>query len=297
MLVVVLMIMVLQIYEWQRMRAYTLVIKLKGRLGNQLFEVAAGEYLQARSGATEVRYLRNDYSLETDLSGGVLRELVHYDAIEEACRGRGMIGRYTERRYDCSEVGMRELQKGGCLVVDGFFQCPKMAKFGREKVRGLLERSEGYTRAKAGIGELRKQFAGRRVVGVHVRRGDYTKRFNKGLLEPLEVDYYRKAAGLFSRERIAYAVFSDDLEWCERELRGVLGGAMEIVRERDAVTSLLMMMLCDEFVIANSSFSWWAAFLGSDGDGGGRVVAPRRWFGHRVTQNVSIWPSDWVVLP
>lgn len=141
--------------------------------------------------------------------------------------------------------------------------------------------------------DIRKEEKGQRIVVVHVRRGDYKKRFNKGLLEPLDVDYYRRAKEAVG-EKGVFVVFSDDEKWVNDNLGDVFGEKMRVVRESDGQIAMIMMMHGDVWIIANSTFSWWAAFLGAGHKG--LVVGPRKWFGDRVQDGggEGIWPDGWI---
>ena len=98
---------------------------------------------------------------------------------------------------------------------------------------------------------------------LHVRRGDYLG--HNGLFANLSVGYYREAMALTQGP---YVVFSDDIPWCRANLPGDCI-FMENNREHE---DLFLMAACNEHIVANSSFSWWAAWLG-----GGHAVLPRQW--------------------
>jgi hypothetical protein len=129
-------------------------------------------------------------------------------------------------------------------------------------------------------------------VAVHVRRGDYvsdaTTSAVHGALGP---DYYRRALA-FVAERVQepeYLAFSDDPEWVERELAAKL--SLTVVSGGDAHQDLQLMSLCTHHVIANSSFSWWGAWLGEQD--GSVVVAPAGWFGDSRVDTRSMVPARW----
>ena len=114
---------------------------------------------------------------------------------------------------------------------------------------------------------------GPQVIGLHVRRGDFVVKSES--FPPCGADYYARAlermpAGL------PVMVFSDDLDWCRAE--PVFSGPRFTFSDgRSASHDLCLMSLCRHHVIANSSFSWWGAWLA--GGEGQLVVAPQRWFG------------------
>jgi hypothetical protein len=130
----------------------------------------------------------------------------------------------------------------------------------------------------AGNLALSREMAGSSSVAVHVRRGDYVSDASAGsFIGVLPLPYY-DAAARFVRERVSDArffVFSDDLDWCRAELR--LGGPTTFVDHNAGrgADDLRLMSFCRHHIIANSSFSWWGAWLARTQ--GQLVVAPERW--------------------
>jgi hypothetical protein len=90
-----------------------------------------------------------------------------------------------------------------------------------------------------------------------------------------------------------YLLFSDDLAWCRDNMRG---DNIFYCSIGSALHDLLRMTLCDHHIIANSTFSWWAAWLDRKVDK--IVIAPRRWFGPGAQHynTVDLLPSDWIVV-
>jgi len=113
-------------------------------------------------------------------------------------------------------------------------------------------------------------------VAVHVRRGDYA---GSSLLDVCGVDYYMEAMRRL-RETLPnprFYIFSDDPAWCASHFAGddvvvTSGGASR----QSPLVDLHLMSLAQHHVIANSSYSWWAAWLGKKS--GQRVLMPHEWF-------------------
>ena len=96
---------------------------------------------------------------------------------------------------------------------------------------------------------------GRQVVAVHVRRGDYIN----GIFINLSRDYYSAAFSFFDDEKVNYLIFSDDADWCRREFSEKSN--IFFSENESSVVDMCAMSLCDHNIIANSSFSFWGAFL------------------------------------
>jgi Glycosyl transferase family 11 len=110
------------------------------------------------------------------------------------------------------------------------------------------------------------------TVSIHVRRGDYCKLRDHH--PPLGLDYYSRAMARWPAGT-PFMVFSDDPDWCEQHMGG--WPAVRVMEKRSAAADMDLMSRCSGHVIANSSFSWWAAWL-HDAPGK-RVLAPLAWFG------------------
>jgi hypothetical protein len=169
-----------------------------------------------------------------------------------------------------------------CLLV-GYWQCERYFFGLRNELRERLLPREPLP-ARSMATERAILDSGERSVFVTVRRTDYVGSSYHVLL-PME--YYRKAAALIAA-RIpdpVFFVFSDDPEWCEANFKlpyqTMIAGNFDRTVEHhlgreDA--ELYLMRLCAHAIMANSSYSWWGAWLGSDIKGG-FVIAPKVWFG------------------
>lgn len=140
--------------------------------------------------------------------------------------------------------------------------------------------------------------ASRPTVAIHVRRGDYASDPTaRNLHLVCDEAWYRRAWGLLRAElpQARALVFSDDPEWAQDRL--ALAGDVDYAAGAPgapAWVDLARMSQCRHFVISNSSYSWWAAWLGRDP--GKRVIAPRYWFRGRETAALGICPPSWTLL-
>ena len=164
------------------------------------------------------------------------------------------------------------------LVLHGYFQSEKYFEDCRE--------------------EVKKEFSFRNpqqftllenTVSIHVRRGDYMKHPNH---HPLcSMDYYNRAMSEFKGYN--FLVCTDDKKWCKENFKQ---DNVQVSLLEDASQELELMSWCEHHIIANSSFSWWSAWLGHNKDK--RVVAPAKWFGpaysHMQTQDLYV--EDWLVI-
>ena len=132
-------------------------------------------------------------------------------------------------------------------------------------------------------------------VSVHIRRGDYLKKDLRPIYGDIcTVDYYHRALEYVHNkiENPKIFMFSDDMQWVKDNL---LEPGMILVNEMsewDGMTDMYLMTQCRHHIIANSSFSWWGAWLGDNPDK--IVVAPVRWFNnHSQTDMIC---KEWVKI-
>lgn len=138
-------------------------------------------------------------------------------------------------------------------------------------------------------------FSSGNTVSIHVRRGDYLKEWRYKNI--CELDYYRKALAYIDNKGykdVKYAIFSNDIVWCQENLLPLLKGTpFTIVDWNQGVDSykdMRLMSACSVNIIANSSFSWWAAYLNNHNNP--LVVSPRKWTNAEVYFERQM--PDWV---
>ncbi len=134
------------------------------------------------------------------------------------------------------------------------------------------------------------------AVSLHVRRGDYLKNPSAASVYWTQDAAYYQAALAELRERyceLTVFVFSDEPEWCRQELD--LGPHAWIVEDNTGDQSwrdMQLMSLCDHHIIANSTFSWWGAWLNPKASK--TVIAPKKWFKQPSELPAQIIPSTWI---
>lgn len=143
---------------------------------------------------------------------------------------------------------------------------------------------------------LEKELQQLHSVSIHIRRGDYLKISNTSGI--CTIDYYHKAISKLKKliTPDVYVIFSDDIEWC-REQFGSAIGDKEIIfvnwnKGKDSYRDMQLMSLCKHNIIANSSFSWWGAWLNQNPDK--IVIAPSRWMNSESWSEII--PQDWMTI-
>lgn len=135
------------------------------------------------------------------------------------------------------------------------------------------------------------------AVSLHVRRGDYISNpGNSKVYDMCSLDYYNRAIK-YIKDRVVDShlfIFSDDIDWVRLNLKVDLPCVHVVHNEgEESYNDMHLMSLCQHHIIANSSFSWWGAWLNPRNDK--IVVAPKKWFAKRVN-TVDLLPNNWVRL-
>jgi hypothetical protein len=133
-------------------------------------------------------------------------------------------------------------------------------------------------------------------VAVHFRRGDYLPGAKYEGMGVLVGDYYNEAMASLRRRvpgDTTYYLFSDDIEAIEREYKPAVPHVfVKCCQHANYYDKIRLMQTCDHNIIANSTFSWWAAWLNPNPDK--IVIAPRQWFAKSKNSDVDVVPEAWL---
>ena len=145
--------------------------------------------------------------------------------------------------------------------------------------------------------ELALEMATIQAVSLHVRRGDYVSDpKNRNVMAICDLEYYRKAISYIA-ERVdcpVFYIFSDDVPWVKKNLSVAFPCVyVEHNRGAESYRDMQLMSLCQHHVIANSSFSWWGAWLNANPEK--IVIAPKHWF-RNGNDDGDLIPDEWVRL-
>jgi hypothetical protein len=280
-------------------------VRIHGGLGNQLFQYAAGRGLADRTGTKlrldacyfGVEKLRN-YELDNfKIRAAVVHEpaesaryMGHNDIEDGWIRGRYGAEPVREPHYHYSDILNRAQPNS---FITGYWQCERYFAGSEQAVRAELT-PRRLSRAARAI--RRRIERADESVAVHVRRGDIaTDPALLALVGNTSVEYYQRAAALIGERRADphFFVFSDDPAWCRANLE--LPGKMEIVSGETLVSDdLALISYCGDAVIANSSYSWWGAWLGETPDS--IIIAPEQWYDELTHDTSDVRPERWHTL-
>ena len=280
-----------------------IIVQLKGGLGNQLFQYAAARRLSLMLGVP----------LKLDISGYKWRSQRTYE-LDQFCIEAGIATLWEVARWRGPRFLTRITQPLGILprlVMEKSFEFDS-AILQIQDGRYLEGYWQSYRYCADVAPQIRRELAVRtpppdadrtllermrecESVCLHVRRGDYASNLAAlqyhGLCTP---EYYRTAVEGLGAQLHApeLFVFSDDMPWVKQHLRFQLPTTyVEHHGVDSAPLELQLMAGCRHFVIANSSLSWWAAWLTANENP--IVYAPRRWFADPAINTSDVTPPSW----
>ena len=171
------------------------------------------------------------------------------------------------------------------VSIQGYFQSEKYFKHIKEEIKGDFEFEEEI------INPCKKMISTvENPISLHIRRTDYITNPNHTVLD---IEYYQKALKQFS-SNTTVLVFSDDPEWCNKQ--ELFNDDRFLIAEGNSnYVDLCLMTLCSGHIIANSSFSWWGAWLSNSN----KVIAPNGWFKGSDSEHLDtkdLYLSNWEVL-
>lgn len=174
----------------------------------------------------------------------------------------------------------------------GTWQCPRYFESQQQLIREVFEFNKPYDDINM---QMSEEISSCNAVAVHVRRGFYLEpTLTRSRMVIDSSDYYYKAFDVIAEQvdNPVFYVFSDDIEWAKRNLKGRNFVFVSHNTGANSYLDMYLMSLCKHFVIANSAFSWWPAWLSTNEDK--VVVLPKPWI--RESNCPSIYPSNWLAI-
>lgn len=231
-----------------------------GRLGNQMFQYAA---LRGIAAARGYDFAIPQSNFEDEWKDHQLFET--FKLPHNKNRGYQLQPQYyQEKQFHYDQTYVDNCPDQVCLF--GYFQTERYFEHIADSIREdftfkdhIVETCQGF------IDQVNNPIA------LHVRRTDYVTKSKDH--PPCGLEYYQEALSKFDEDRDVI-VFSDDPEWCKQQELFESDRFM-VAEGNDNRYDMCLISMCDDFIIANSSFSWWGAWLANRGT----VIAPSRWFG------------------
>lgn len=264
-----------------------------GRLGNQMFQYATLLGVASKNGITAGIPLKNNSKINPEgCYDKHMNKWIPYKFDLPDCFNLSIIDssninnvvNYNERMHEFDE-SVFNIKDGTNL--EGYFQTEKYFKHIESDIRNeFIFKKEIIDKC------LEIKGNHKNIVSIHFRRGDYLGDADK--FPPLELEYYQTAIDMFNDKEYTFFIFSDDIHWC----KNIFGDDEKIIyiEGNNQFVDMCLMSMCEHNIIANSTFSWWGAWLNSNPNK--RVIGPLKWFGpglsHLNTNDVI--PENWIKI-
>ena len=266
-------------------------VKIQGGLGNQMFQYAYGRAVSLHQNiplTLDISFYERSSNRAFELSvfniNASIKKTSFLSTLSDKFKTQKIVTEprlFSENVFDIPDH----------TILEGFWQSEKYFK-------PIADTIHKEFTLKNGFGEQaslwKNEIESRNAISVHIRRGDYLQAKHVNLHGVMPVEYHIKGMEILA-EKVAepvFFVFSDDIEWCKKNLNSV--HQMEFIPETgiSAPESILLMSACKHHLIANSSFSWWGAWLNPNADK--TIVAPKHWFVDSNKGPQEIIPNNWI---
>lgn len=190
---------------------------------------------------------------------------------------------YNYMDFPYKEVNVNKTNN---IFLNGYFQSEKYFSNYNSELYSIILNNGNFDK------NLKNKYFinnGKENVSVHIRRGNYLQLSNYH--EVLDINYYNEALNKFNDCNIF--VFSDDIEYCKNHFNN---RNFNFIENSSDIEDLYLMSLCDHNIIANSTFSWWGAWLNQNQNK--KIIAPKKWFGidNSNIDTKDLIPNTWIKL-
>lgn len=286
-----------------------IIVKILGGLGNQMFQYAYAKALQQKGYDVKLDiseyetyklhggYQLDKYAIDIKLANNIeVGKFYKSDFLSQVLYRLNFMSKnvnYVESLvYD---EGLLKLEDNS--LIEGYFQSEKFFLEIREELLvafSIKNTLSNYTNKIKNKINLTKNSC-----SLHIRRGDYVSNSDANKVHgTCDLDYYKNAMQKIENfiGTVSYFIFSDDIVWVKENLKISNAIYIENLESRIPHEDIYLMSLCQHNIIANSSFSWWGAWLNQHDEK--IVIAPKRWFADKelFKQSDDIVCKSWIKL-
>lgn len=290
-----------------------IIVKLMGGLGNQMFQYAAAKSLACKHGVevkVDLSYLNADSKgsytprkYELDIFAPSIK-IAQQSELKTFNKEHTKLSRLLRRKMPSLFKNLYAVESGSKYhsaftnfpkntYLEGFWQSEKYFENYKDQIR--LDFSIN-TPLPIELEGVQNKIKSTNSVSLHVRRGDYITLKSANDFHGIpSIDYYQTSLDSISEKNkdLELFIFSDDIEWCKQNLNFKL--PLHFIHHPfEACWDMFLMSNCKHNIIANSSFSWWGAWLNKNPDK--IVIAPKNWFADKTINTSDLIPKEWIRL-
>lgn len=293
------------------------IIKLKGGMGNQMFQYALGK---------KISILNNDPDLFLDISFYKKNKIkknvknlitfgknLYKNGIKSAIRQQEVNKRsYSLNIFHLSDTikivkksNFKKIEEineftfdknilkcKGNFIYEGYFNTEKYFLDIKKYIQQDFTIKQKYLK---NIKEEQRKIEKTNSISIHLRRGDYLsdKQANKTFFV-CDLEYYTKAIKIME-EKVSnpyFFIFSDDIDWIKNNLQ--FKKNVEFISCKKSYEDFYLMSKCKHNIIANSTFSWWAAWLNKNDEK--IIISPKKWLKNKDVLKTDLIPVNWIKI-
>lgn len=283
-----------------------IISKLQGGLGNQMFQYSVGRSLARRlnvplkldtnhySNDIKRQYYLGDFTIYSEIARSDEIKRLKNDSILNKMTGRflgkrnGAIFKEPDRNFHAEVLNLPDN-----TYLDGFWQSEKYFIDIENIIRREFSLKEPLSVASNSLLELIDKSDS---VSIHIRRGDYILPKYRKIFHQCSAEYYQNAISLIN-DKITnphFFIFSDDSEWARAMIFPKNTTYIESCLGLKNFQELVIMSRCKYNITANSTFSWWGAWLNKNKNK--IVITPKKWYIDDAFKANDLIPKNWVKL-
>lgn len=291
-----------------------IIVRLKGGLGNQMFQYAFGRRIALESNSVlkfDINYFKDDVIFQREYSLSCFKLSINIATEKDLKKSKMLTGKnYISKfirlankikpyysRYVIYELKPHKYdsrifqKKYKDVYFVGYWQNEKYFKDIEDIIRKEFMLKETMKNRNL---NLASNIQDTNSVAIHLRKYDDIPEDD---MNTLSLNYYHKAVKYLSNKfkNLHFFVFSDNLEWAKKNLKLSYPTTFVEHNKNDKdYEDLRLMSICKHQIIANSSFSWWGAWLNKNSDK--IVIAPKKWFRNDPKDTSDLIPNKWIQI-
>lgn len=264
-------------------------IKLQGGLGNYMFQIACVYSYSMKYNKKSFFTINDSVSVHKNIEiykSNIFNKinLVNDKKIAEK------LTIYNEPHFHYTQIP----EISGNVYLNGYFQSEKYFEGFNDEIKQLFlpDLLTVEQLKKLALNKYNVDLTLTNTCSIHIRRGDYLMYPHHHPVQTM--NYYMKAIKLLPKDSV-FLIFSDDIMWCKENFPNIPEKFIFIDNQSD-YEDLMLMTLCKNNIICNSTFSWWSAWLNLHEDK--IVIAPSKWFGSAYANNNTkdLYCAKWILI-
>lgn len=293
---------------WDTSRSHKnmIIIKLKGGLGNQFFQYAFGKNLSKITGSElkiDISNFKNNKrtflldKFNTDFKIALEKEIEKFipkNKLKRFIKKKvNNILPFSKKNYYIEKednFNKKIFNLNPNSYIEGYWQNEKyFYNIKKTLQKELTLKNNNLQHIYKNYKELKENES----VSIHIRRGDYLEKKYAEKYINLNTNYYKQAIKLITKKNKNpyFFIFSDDIDWCKKNLNIANCFYIDQTLQLKDYEELILMSKCKHNIIANSTFSWWAAWLNKNPNK--IIIAPQKW---KINEKTNLNLKEWIQI-